>query len=99
MRALAALRMVWASAVWMAVEMLATWCVRKLWGDARVISQSTGATHPGKVKRRSGGPPRPPPPLRGSRGLRAPMVIPNFDTILTNISTDSHDISTLPVYR
>ena len=29
-RALAALRMVWASAVWMAVEMLATWCVRKL---------------------------------------------------------------------
>jgi hypothetical protein len=30
MRALAALRMVWASAVWMAVEMLATWCVRKL---------------------------------------------------------------------
>ncbi len=35
MRALAALRMVWASAVWMAVEMLATWCVRKLWGDAR----------------------------------------------------------------
>ena len=26
MRALAALRMVWASAVWMAVEMLATWC-------------------------------------------------------------------------
>jgi hypothetical protein len=36
MRALAALRMVWASgAVWMAVEMLATWCVRKLRGDAR----------------------------------------------------------------
>ena len=35
MRALAALRMVWASAVWMAVEMLATWCVRKLQGDAR----------------------------------------------------------------
>jgi hypothetical protein len=28
MRALAALRMVWASAVWMALEMLATWCVR-----------------------------------------------------------------------
>jgi hypothetical protein len=27
MRALAALRMVWVSAVWMAVEMLATWCV------------------------------------------------------------------------
>ena len=26
MRALAALRMVWASAAWMAVEMLATWC-------------------------------------------------------------------------
>jgi hypothetical protein len=26
--------MVWASAVWMAVEMLATWCVRKLRGDA-----------------------------------------------------------------
>ena len=35
MRALAALRMVWASAAWMAVEMLATWCVRKLRGDAR----------------------------------------------------------------
>jgi len=36
MRALAALRMVWASAVWMAVEMLATWRVRKLRGvDAR----------------------------------------------------------------
>ena len=34
MRALAALRMVWASAAWMAVEMLATWCVRKLRGDA-----------------------------------------------------------------
>jgi hypothetical protein len=33
--ALAALRMVWASAAWMAVEMLATWCVRKLRGDAR----------------------------------------------------------------
>jgi hypothetical protein len=27
--------MVWASAAWMAVEMLATWCVRKLRGDAR----------------------------------------------------------------
>ena len=27
MRALAALRMFWASAAWMAVEMLATWCV------------------------------------------------------------------------
>ena len=35
MRALVALRMVWASAVWMAVEMLATWWVRKLRGDAR----------------------------------------------------------------
>jgi hypothetical protein len=33
--ALAALRMVWASAAWMAVEMLATWFVRKLRGDAR----------------------------------------------------------------
>jgi hypothetical protein len=32
MRALAAVRMVWASAAWMAVEMLATWCVRKLRG-------------------------------------------------------------------
>ena len=28
-----ALRMVWASAAWMAVEMLATWCVRKLRED------------------------------------------------------------------
>jgi hypothetical protein len=35
MRALAALRAVWASAAWMAVEMSATWCVRKLRGDAR----------------------------------------------------------------
>ena len=35
MRALAALRMVWASAAWLEVEMLATWCVRKLRGDAR----------------------------------------------------------------
>ena len=30
MRALAALKMVLASAAWMAVEMLAPWCVRKL---------------------------------------------------------------------
>ena len=29
--------MVWASAAWMAVEMLATWCVRKLRGDARPV--------------------------------------------------------------
>ena len=50
MRALAALRMVWASAVWMAVEMLATWCVRKLRGDARpspyrVLSVAPVRTH------------------------------------------------------
>jgi hypothetical protein len=31
MRALAALRMVWASAAWMAVEMLATWCPRHVY--------------------------------------------------------------------
>ena len=35
MRELAASRMVKASAAWMAVDMLATWCVRKLWGNAR----------------------------------------------------------------
>jgi hypothetical protein len=50
MRALAALRMVWASAAWMAVEMLATWCVRKLRGDARpspyrVLSVAPVRTH------------------------------------------------------
>jgi hypothetical protein len=48
MRALAALRMVWASAVWMAVEMLATWCVRKLNVNVNVRLcdfQHTGKTH------------------------------------------------------
>jgi hypothetical protein len=38
MRALAALRMVWASAAWMAVEMLATWCVRKLRGGRAALA-------------------------------------------------------------
>jgi len=37
-------------------------------------------------------------PSASSRLPRPPRLM-NFDTILTNISTDSHDISTLPVYR
>jgi len=49
MRALAALRMVWASAVWMAVEMLATWCVRKLRGDARPSPYRVLSVAPGLV--------------------------------------------------
>jgi hypothetical protein len=48
MRALAALRMVWASAVWMAVEMLATWCVRKLRGDARPSPYRVLSVAPGR---------------------------------------------------
>ena len=36
MRALAALRMVWASAAWMAVEMLATWCALDAVGSRNV---------------------------------------------------------------
>jgi hypothetical protein len=48
MRALAALRMVWASAAWMAVEMLATWCVRKLRGDARPSPYRVLSVAPGR---------------------------------------------------
>jgi len=48
MRALAALRMVWASAVWMAVEMLTTWCVRKLRGDARPSPYRVLSVAPGR---------------------------------------------------
>ena len=48
MRALAALRMVWASAVWMAVEMLATWCVRKLRGEARPSPYRVLSVAPGR---------------------------------------------------
>ena len=48
MRALAALRMVWASAVWMAVEMLATWCVRKVRGDARPSPYRVLSVAPGR---------------------------------------------------
>jgi len=48
MRALAALRMVWASAAWMAVEMLATWSVRKLRGDARPSPYRVLSVAPGR---------------------------------------------------
>jgi hypothetical protein len=48
-RALAALRTVWASAAWMAeVEMLATWCVRKLRGDARPSPYRVLSVAPGR---------------------------------------------------
>jgi len=40
--------MVWASAVWMAVEMLATWCVRKLRGDARPSPYRVLSVAPGR---------------------------------------------------
>jgi hypothetical protein len=48
MRALAALRTVWVSAAWMAVEMLATWCVRKLRGDARPSPYRVLSVAPGR---------------------------------------------------
>ena len=48
MRELAASRMVKASAAWMAVEMLATWCVRKLWGDARPSPYRVLSVAPGR---------------------------------------------------
>ena len=50
MRALAALRMVWASAAWMAVEMLASWCVRKLRGDARPSPYRVLSVAPGRPR-------------------------------------------------
>jgi hypothetical protein len=57
MRALAALRMVWASAAWMAVGMAATWCVRKLRaGDARPSPYRVLSVAPGRrVWRAAGG--------------------------------------------
>ena len=48
MRTLAALRMVWASVVWMAAEMLATWCVRKVRGDARPSPYRVLSVAPGR---------------------------------------------------
>jgi len=49
MRELAASRMVEASAAaWMAVEMSATWCVRKLWGDARPSPYRVLSVAPGR---------------------------------------------------
>ena len=53
MRALAALRMVWASAVWMAVvEMLATCAqtqarLRTFWGCVEVAGQTVSSIHTG----------------------------------------------------
>jgi hypothetical protein len=56
MRALAALRMVWASAARMAVvEMLATWCVRKLRGTrvraALAVSRVVGGAGEARLAR------------------------------------------------
>ena len=52
MRALAALRMVWASAVWMAVEMLATCAqtqarLRTFLGCVEVAGQTVSSIHTG----------------------------------------------------